>query len=119
MPFKSGTIDGVIWRPLKKYHDARGWLCELFRDDDLPAEFNPVMAYISVTQPGVSRGPHEHVDQADVFCFIGPGSFKMYLWDNRPKSAVNCRIKSEAPTRLRARSKWSSSAARMPQSCNT
>jgi dTDP-4-dehydrorhamnose 3,5-epimerase len=88
MPFKTGTIEGVIWRPLKKYHDARGWLCELFRDDDLPAEFNPVMAYISVTQPDISRGPHEHRDQADVFCFIGPGSFKVYLWDNRPKSAT-------------------------------
>jgi dTDP-4-dehydrorhamnose 3,5-epimerase len=86
MQFKTGDIDGVIWRPLKKYHDARGWLCELFRDDDLPAEFNPVMAYISVTQPGIARGPHEHRDQADVFCFLGPGSFKMYLWDNRPKS---------------------------------
>jgi dTDP-4-dehydrorhamnose 3,5-epimerase len=88
MQFKTGTIDGVIWRPLKKYHDSRGWLCELFRDDDLPAEYNPVMAYISVTEPGVSRGPHEHRDQSDCFCFLGPGSFKMYLWDSRPQSAT-------------------------------
>jgi hypothetical protein len=29
------------------------------------------MAYISVTEPNVQRGPHEHVDQADLFCFIG------------------------------------------------
>jgi dTDP-4-dehydrorhamnose 3,5-epimerase len=86
MPFTTGTIDGVIWRPLKKYHDARGWLCELFRHDDLPPEFHPVMAYISMTEPGVARGPHEHVDQADCFCFLGPGNFKMYLWDNRPQS---------------------------------
>lgn len=86
MQFKTGDIEGIIWRPLKKYNDSRGWLCELFRDDELAAEFNPVMAYISVTQPGVARGPHEHHDQADCFCFIGPGSFKMYLWDNRPKS---------------------------------
>jgi dTDP-4-dehydrorhamnose 3,5-epimerase len=86
MQFQTGDIQGVIWRPLKKYHDPRGWLCELFRDDELAAEFNPVMAYISMTQPGVARGPHEHVDQADCFCFIGPGNFKMYLWDNRPQS---------------------------------
>ena len=39
-----------------------------------------------MTEPGVARGPHEHVDQADYFCFIGPSNFKVYLWDNRPKS---------------------------------
>ncbi len=86
MEFRTGSIEGVIWRPLKKYHDKRGWLCELFRHDDLPAEFHPVMAYISMTEPGVARGPHEHADQADCFCFLGPSSFKMYLWDNRASS---------------------------------
>ncbi|HEV3261462.1 MAG TPA: dTDP-4-dehydrorhamnose 3,5-epimerase family protein [Gemmataceae bacterium] len=84
MQFQAGRIDGVVWRPLRKFHDPRGWLCELFRDDELPAEFRPVMAYISATEPGVARGPHEHVDQADCFCFLGPSNFKMYLWDNRP-----------------------------------
>jgi dTDP-4-dehydrorhamnose 3,5-epimerase len=44
------------------------------------------MAYASVTEPGVARGPHEHVDQADYFCFFGPSDFKLFLWDNRPKS---------------------------------
>ena len=86
MDLYTGPIDGIVWKPLRKYHDPRGWLCELFRHDELPAEFHPVMAYISVTQPGISRGPHEHVDQADFFCFIGPGNFKVYLWDNRPSS---------------------------------
>ena len=84
--FRPGVIHGVIWHNLKKYHDGRGWLCELFRHDELPGEFHPVMAYISMTEPGVARGPHEHVDQADYFCFLGPSNFKMYLWDNRPQS---------------------------------
>lgn len=86
MQFHVGPIEGVIWKPLRKYHDARGWLCELFRHDELPAEFHPVMAYISATEPGIARGPHEHYDQADCFCFLGPSNFKLYLWDNRPKS---------------------------------
>ncbi len=85
MQFSTGPIDGVLWKPLTKYHDQRGWLCELFRHDELAAEFHPVMAYISETEPGVARGPHEHVDQADCFCFIGPSNFKVYLWDIRPK----------------------------------
>jgi dTDP-4-dehydrorhamnose 3,5-epimerase len=87
MEFHPGVIDGVIWRPLTKYHDGRGWLCELFRHDELPVEFHPVMAYISMTEPGVARGPHEHVEQADCFCFLGPSSFKLYLWDRRPDSS--------------------------------
>ena len=86
MEFHPGPIEGIIWKPLKKFHDDRGWLCELFRHDELPAEFHPVMAYASVTQPGIARGPHEHVDQADYFAFFGPSNFKMFLWDNRPKS---------------------------------
>jgi len=44
------------------------------------------MAYISVTNPGVLRGPHEHVEQADLFAWVGPGDFKVTLWDNRPES---------------------------------
>jgi dTDP-4-dehydrorhamnose 3,5-epimerase len=84
--FHPGPIGGVIWRPLTKYHDGRGWLCELFRTDELPAAFHPVMAYISMTSAGVARGPHEHVDQADCFCFLGPSTFRVYLWDRRPDS---------------------------------
>src|SRR5207245_7194998 len=86
MQFYSGAIDGVVWRPLRKYHDDRGWLCELFRHDELPAEFHPAMAYISMTEPGVARGPHEHADQADFFCFLGPSNFKTYLCDHPPRS---------------------------------
>jgi dTDP-4-dehydrorhamnose 3,5-epimerase len=90
--FHTGQIDGVVWRPLKKFHDGRGWLCELFREDEIAAEFHPVMAYISMTDAGVARGPHEHVDQADCFCFIGPSTFRVYLWDSRKNSpTAGCR----------------------------
>jgi dTDP-4-dehydrorhamnose 3,5-epimerase len=75
-------IEGVVIKPLKRYEDARGWLTELFRDDELPDEFRPVMSYLSVTHPEVARGPHEHVDQTDGFAFID-GSYRLYLWDNR------------------------------------
>lgn len=84
--FHFGPIDGVLWRPLGRFHDRRGWLCELFRHDELPAEFHPEMAYLSMTEPGVARGPHEHVAQADCFGFLGPSNFAVYLWDARPDS---------------------------------
>lgn len=84
--FTRGQIHDVTARPLRKFIDERGWLAELYRSDELGAEVMPVMAYISMTQPGVARGPHEHVDQTDYFCFIGPSNFKVYLWDRRPDS---------------------------------
>ena len=84
--FQKGKIHDVVIRPLTKYLDERGWLAELYRADELEPGILPVMAYISMTQPGVARGPHEHVDQTDYFCFIGPSNFKVYLWDARDSS---------------------------------
>ena len=84
--FKRGKIEGVIVKDLRKFVDERGWLAELFRDDETDEEYQPAMAYVSTTLAGVQRGPHEHVDQGDYFCFIGPSNFKMRLWDNRPTS---------------------------------
>ena len=81
--FRVGEIHGVVVKKLSKYKDSRGWLTELFRIDDWPVEFHPAMSYISSTLPGVARGPHEHVDQADLFCFLGPSTFKLRMWDNR------------------------------------
>lgn len=84
--FISGKIDDVVVTDLRKFVDERGWLAELFRHDELDKEYFPQMSYISLTLPGVLRGPHEHNDQADLFCFIGPSNFKLRLWDNRLES---------------------------------
>jgi len=84
--FQLAEIHDVIIRDLKKYVDGRGWLTELYRVDEIDEKFAPAMAYVSVTNAGIARGPHEHVDQADVFAFIGPSTFKIYLWDNRKNS---------------------------------
>ena len=81
------TIDGVEVTPLAYHNDARGWLAEVYREDEMSVR--PVMAYVSQTHPGVARGPHEHRDQADVFVFMGPSTFRVYLWDNRPQSPTH------------------------------
>lgn len=90
--FTKGKIADVIIYPLRKFVDERGWLAELFRHDELSEDFYPVMGYVSVTEPGVQRGPHEHVEQADLFCFIGPSNFKLRLWDNRPDTETYGRM---------------------------
>lgn len=84
--FRQGLIHDVVVRSVAKYVDDRGWLAEIFRVDEVPEEFRPAMGYMSATQPGVARGPHEHVHQADLFSFLGPSNFKVYLWDRREGS---------------------------------
>ncbi len=84
--FREGPIQGVKIRRLRKHSDDRGWLMELFRIDELDKGIIPAMSYISLTKPGVARGPHEHHNQTDYFCFIGPSNFKVFLWDNRKDS---------------------------------
>jgi len=77
-------INGVIVKELKKYEDERGWLAEIFRNDE--TDYLLAMAYVSVTKSGIIRGPHEHEKQSDCFVFLGPGKFILHLWDRRVDS---------------------------------
>ena len=87
--FREGPIEGLIVKPLTRFEDARGWLIELYREDELEQAVHPVMAYVSETLPNVARGPHAHREQTDCFAFVGPGDFKLYLWDTRPDSSTS------------------------------
>jgi dTDP-4-dehydrorhamnose 3,5-epimerase len=92
-------MPGVFVRELGKHSDARGWLAELYRDDELPEGFEPTMGYVSVTKPGVARGPHEHRDQTDGFVFLS-GTFRLYLWETREgheENAVAMDVGESAP----------------------
>ena len=83
--WKEGAIDSCIVKPLRKFEDGRGWLGEFFRHDEVPESLHPAMGYLSLTNPDVSRGPHEHKYQTDFFLFFS-GSFRLYLWDDRETS---------------------------------
>jgi dTDP-4-dehydrorhamnose 3,5-epimerase len=80
-----GDIDGCSIRELKTFSDERGWLMEFFRSDELDRALHPSMGYISQTEVGVTRGPHEHEDQTDLFVFFH-GTMRLYLWDARKGS---------------------------------
>ena len=85
MKFKLAvTMEGVVVRSLSRHRDDRGWLAELYRTDEL--DHQVAMFYVSWTKPGKARGPHEHIFQSDYFLFVGPGIFRVYLWDTRPES---------------------------------
>lgn len=88
-PWTEGAIEGVTLRPATPHADARGWLTEIYRSDEVDAGIMPAMGYVALTKPGVARGPHEHVEQTDIFGFVGPGRFLIRLWDNRPASPTH------------------------------
>ena len=91
MLFGNITLPGVIARNLTRFTDTRGWLIELFREDELPEGFDPAMGYLSLTHADVARGPHEHREQSDGFVFL-LGTFEITLWENRAGHASAKRV---------------------------
>lgn len=85
MKWTDAPVNDCTIRSLNKFTDDRGWLAEVFRKDELPTSDHPAMGYLSVTHPGIARGPHEHRHQTDLFIFFD-GAFRLYLWDHRPDS---------------------------------
>lgn len=85
--FEVPGLPSVRVEALPLFKDDRGSLHELFRTDEIPAGFKPLMACSSWSHPGVTRGPHQHVGQDDYFTFAGPSNFTVYLWDDRPGAA--------------------------------
>jgi dTDP-4-dehydrorhamnose 3,5-epimerase len=77
-------MNGLVLKELQIHNDERGWLGEVIREDE--SGHKPAMSYLSMTRPGMVRGPHEHREQTDHFYFIG--KFRLYLWDNRANSAT-------------------------------
>ena len=76
------SIQGVVVKDLERREDERGWLFEAWRCDGNTKV--PEMTYVSFTNKGVTRGPHEHVYQTDMFVFLG--KFRLMLWDARADS---------------------------------
>lgn len=80
-------IDGVKIFALynEVNEDDRGSLLEIARIDWVrPSSI--AMAYVSRTNPGVTRGPHKHEKQTDWFYFMPGTKCQIGLVDDRPKS---------------------------------
>ena len=88
MNWIDGDIAGVEVTPFRAFADDRGWLAELFRSAETPTDLFPAMGYLSVTHPGVARGPHEHKDQTDRFAFFH-GTYRVMMWDARAGSPTS------------------------------
>ena len=98
-------LPGVRVEALPVFKDVRGSLHELFRVDEVPDGFLPLMTCSSWSHAGVTRGPHQHVGQDDYFTFTGPSNFTVFLWDDRPGSSREKKgwfiiTGEQAPTRI-------------------
>ena len=77
-------IDGVVIKDLKVIPDERGWLMEIFHNDD-PFFQKFGQLYMTVAYPGVVKGWHYHKQQTDHFCCV-KGMLKVVLYDDREGS---------------------------------
>jgi len=103
--FEIPGLPGVRVEALPVFKDSRGSLHELFRVDEVPNGFKPLMACSSWSHAGVARGPHQHVEQDDYFTFAGPSNFRVFLWDDRPGASGPAKgwvinTGEQAPTRI-------------------
>jgi dTDP-4-dehydrorhamnose 3,5-epimerase len=84
-------IDGVMIKELRPLPDARGYLMEILRSDDVgffgsDAPFGQV--YLTCAYPGVVKAWHAHRRQADRFCCVS-GNARLVLYDDRPESPTS------------------------------
>jgi len=52
---KEAQIGGGVVKPMTRFEDHRGWLIEMIRNDEIPPDNQPAMAYLSETEPPVCR----------------------------------------------------------------
>lgn len=81
----STLIDGVYTIPLKVFGDTRGFFFETFRRSWIPGSREMVQGNCSFSSPGVLRGLHYHLKQADLWN-VPVGLVRAVLYDFRPGS---------------------------------
>ena len=75
-------IEGVSIQTLAVKRDHRGWLAEVLRSSNLPDRKQMSQLYLTVGNPGKTKGKHYHTRKTEWFC-VAAGQAKLYLNDTR------------------------------------
>jgi UDP-2-acetamido-2,6-beta-L-arabino-hexul-4-ose reductase len=75
-------IEGVSIQALEVKEDHRGWLAEVLRSSKLPDRKQMSQLYVTVGNPGKTKGKHYHTRKIEWFCVVS-GRTKLYLKDTR------------------------------------
>ena len=79
------NIDGVSIKPIKKHCDDRGFICEVYRDDEDYMPGGCKQTTFTTTHPGVVKAFHWHKVQWD-YWFVLNGMARIVLHDLREDS---------------------------------
>ena len=79
------VLKGLIIRPIKRFHDERGFFTELMRTDwaDLFGEDQVAQANFSSTYPGVIRAWHRHLRGQNDYFLVLEGAIEICVYDEK------------------------------------
>jgi dTDP-4-dehydrorhamnose 3,5-epimerase-like enzyme len=75
-------IEGVRIERLEVKRDERGWLTEVLRSSNQPPGAKLAQLYVTVGNPGKTKGKHYHTRKIEWFSVIS-GKAKLFLKDTR------------------------------------
>jgi dTDP-4-dehydrorhamnose 3,5-epimerase len=80
-------LKGVTLKPIKRFHDERGFFAELMRNDwiDLFGEDQIMQANLSSTYPGVIRAWHRHLRGQNDYFLVLKGAVKIVVYNDETK----------------------------------
>ena len=79
------VLKGLIIKPIKRFHDERGFFTEVMRSDwaDLFGEDQVAQAKLSSTYPGVIRAWHRHLRGQNDYFLVLEGAIKICVYDEK------------------------------------
>jgi UDP-2-acetamido-2,6-beta-L-arabino-hexul-4-ose reductase len=84
-------IEGVRVDPLEIKRDDRGWLAELLRSSRLGGGARIAQLYVTVGNPGKTKGRHYHTRKTEWFSVVS-GDAKLFLHDTRTGEETTVKI---------------------------
>ena len=74
---------------LRRHFTAAGVVADIYHEQLLRLAGLPALNYLIETPPNATVGPHASQSEPDYLAFVGPGDFRLSLWDSRANSTTH------------------------------